>query len=80
MFLNYEAPLRCLTSEMLLSIMTAIRLLVIKINCEMCGKELKNDEVILCASCIAFLEWKYGSLENFEKIRNKSSGGGTTNE
>ncbi len=38
----------------------------------MCNKELKNGEGVLCVSCVAFLEWKYGSLENFEKIRNKT--------
>jgi hypothetical protein len=39
-------------------------------NCKICDKVLQKGEAIMCSSCIDFIEWKYGSLERFEKIRN----------
>lgn len=38
--------------------------------CEMCGKKVDKDETI-CVSCIAFIEWKYGSLEDYYKKRSR---------
>ena len=39
-------------------------------KCEFCGKDIENDETI-CVSCISFIEWKYGSLEDYYKKHSK---------
>jgi len=39
--------------------------------CVVCGKVLEVNEVRLCGSCFEFLVWKYGSLENYQKVRRK---------
>jgi len=40
-------------------------------KCVICDKELNFKEGIFCQSCVDFLTWKYGSLEAYEKARNK---------
>ena len=55
-----------------------LSLCVAKVNkmpiatCDICGKELVSGEALFCASCVAFLEWKYGSLEAYQKEYNQA--------
>lgn len=43
-------------------------------SCSFCGKPLVVGEALLCASCVAFIEWKYGSLEAFQKKHDRAVG------
>jgi RecJ-like exonuclease len=37
-------------------------------TCKICGKHIQKKE-ILCQSCLSFVKWKYGSLEEYQKVR-----------
>ena len=41
-------------------------------KCCLCGKELLKAEAVFCGSCVSFLEWKYKSLEKYQKARNEA--------
>jgi hypothetical protein len=34
-------------------------------KCLICEKKLETKEVNLCNACRIFIEWKYGSVENY---------------
>jgi RecJ-like exonuclease len=38
-------------------------------KCEICGKKLQKNEEMLCPSCLSFVNWKYGGIENYQKSR-----------
>ncbi len=44
-------------------------------NCTICEKKLEKKEEKLCQSCLSFVKWKYGSLENYEIILSQELGG-----
>ena len=46
--------------------------MTLTINCIMCGVELGKNEAALCFNCLAFIEWKYGSLEAYERVQRKA--------
>ncbi|PIN81080.1 hypothetical protein COV13_02385 [Candidatus Woesearchaeota archaeon CG10_big_fil_rev_8_21_14_0_10_32_9] len=48
-----------------------VKVIQIEATCDLCGKPLEIGEGTLCSSCIAFIEWKYGSLEAYAKTHSK---------